>query len=275
MKKILFVSLIFAFFVTTSISQLPVTDVGSQGLISAQTVQQAANWAEELTKWAEQLKGMMDQLTTLKQNLQTAQQQLQTVTDMKMAQGLASAVNIDTGLIQGQLSSSGLNNSLADLSKLGEQIQGASDFISKVYKPVDTDNPQESVNQEDKEPFLKYEMVEKAFSNYEKVTQATSTQSDALKKEIAKLQSQLQSAPDDATVQKIKGSLQGAEAALIALESQNTKAAEQVKIIHMLNENNEKKQKEAEDLANQKTLAEMDKKADQAIKDQLDNLRKK
>ena len=268
MKKIFFI-LASATLTTASFAQLPVTDVGSQGLITAQTAQQAANWTEELAKWAEQLKGMTDQLATLQQSLQTAQKQLQTVTDMKIAQGAASAVNIDTSLIQGQLSAESLNASLSDLSKLGEQIQGASDLINEIYKPIDPDNPEESVSKEDKEPFLKYELVEKAFGNYEKVVQATSAQSDALKKEIANLQNQLQTAPDDATVQKIQGSLQGAESALAALEAQNAQAAEQVKIIHALNENNDKKQKEAEDLANKKILTEGNNKGCEAVKSQL------
>ena len=149
MKRILYV-VVLAGLVTVCFAQLPVTDAGNASLISAQTAQQASNFAEELTKWAEQLKGMMDQLTTLKQTLQTAQDQLQTVTDMKIAQGTASMVNIDTGMIQGQLSSANLNTSISELTKLGEQMQGASDFIKKVYKPIDPDNPQESANQQEK-----------------------------------------------------------------------------------------------------------------------------
>ena len=116
-------------------------------------------------------------------------------------------------------------------------------------------------------------MVEKAFANYEKITQATAKQSEQIKKEIANLQNQLKSAPDDATVQKLKGALQGAEVALSELDTTNSKAAEQIKLMHTLNENNEKKQKEAEDLANQNTLKENNKKADQAVKEQLSSVR--
>ena len=256
-----------------SFAQLPVTDVGSQTLISAQTAQQAQNFSETMLKMEEEFKTLTEQLNTIKQHLQTAQQTLDTANEMKTSLGNPASVSLDNSLIQDQLTQPSFNSSLSELYHLGSQVKNTSELIDEIYKPVDSDNLQEGVAQTDRKPFLKYEMVEKAFANYEKITQATAKQSEQIKKEIANLQNQLKSAPDDATVQKLKGALQGAEAALSELDTTNSKAAEQIKLMHTLNENNEKKQKEAEDLANQKALKENNKKADQAVKEQLSSVR--
>lgn len=254
MKKINFV--LPTLFPFMSFAQLPVTDAGSQTLISAQTAQQAQNFAETMLKMAEQFKVLMEQLNTVKHHLKTAQNTLNTANEMKTALGNPASVSLDNSLIQGQLTQPSLNSSLSELYHLGSQIKNTSDLVDQIYKPINPENPQETVKQTDKRPFLKYEMVERAFANYEKITQATSKQSEQIKKEIANLQNQLKSAPDDATVQKIKGALQGAEAALAELDTTNSKAAEQIKLMHTLNENNDKKQKEAEDLANKKVLSD-------------------
>jgi hypothetical protein len=254
MKKLNYI--IPTLFPFISIAQLPVTDAGSQTLISAQTAQQAQNFAEEMAKWTEHLKTLMDQLNTVKQHLQTAQSTLNTANEMKTALGNSASVSLDNSLIQGQLAKPSFSTSLTELYHLGSQIKNTSELINQIYKP--TENLQDGKTE--KNPLLKYEMVERAFANYEKITQATSKQSEQIKKEIASLQNQLKSAPDDATVQKIKGALQGAEAALADLEATNSKAADQINLMHSLNENNEKKQKEAEDLDNRKTLGESSKK---------------
>lgn len=257
MKKLNYI--IPTLFPFIAIAQLPVTDAGSQALISAQTAQQAQNFAEEMVKWTEHLKTLMDQLNTVKQHLQTAQNTLNTANEMKMALGDPASVNLDNSLIQGQLTKPTFSASLTELYHLGSQIKNTSELINQIYKPAD--------NQEaEKNPLLKYEMVERAFANYEKITQSTSKQSDQIKKEIASLQNQLNSAQDDATVQKIKGALQGAEAALVDLEATNSKAAEQINLMHSLNENNDKKQKEAEDLVNKKVLSKASSKTSQEMK---------
>ena len=239
-----------------SFAQLPVTDVGSQALISAQTAQQAQNFTEEMLKWTEHLKTLTDQLDTVKQHLQTAQSTLNTANEMKLALGNPASVSLDNSLIQSQLTQPSFSSSLSELYYLGSKIKNTSELIDEIYKPINSENLQESKTQTAKEHFLKYEMVERAFANYEKIVQATSKQSEQIKKEIANLQNQLKSAPDDATVQKIKGALQGAEVALADLEATNSKAVEQINLMHSLNENNDKKQKEVEDLVNQKVLSD-------------------
>ena len=259
MKKITFV--LPTLFPFISFAQLPVTDVGSQSLISAQTAQQAQNFTDEMLKWTEQLKILTDQLDAVKQHLQTAQSTLNTANEMKLALGNPASVSLDNSLIQSQLTKPNFNSSLLELYHLGSQIKNTSELINEIYKPINSENLEEGTTKT--EPLLKYEMVERAFANYEKITQATSKQSDQIKKEIANLQNQLKSAPDDATVQKIKGALQGAETALSELEATNSKAIEQIKLVHTLNENNDKKQKKAEDLANKEILGKASKDAAQ------------
>jgi hypothetical protein len=261
MKKINFV--LPTLFPFMSFAQLPVTDVGSQTLISAQTAQQAQNFAETMLKMAEQFKVLMEQLNTVKQHLQTAQNTLNTANEMKTALGNPASVSLNNSLIQGQFNQPGFSSSLSELYHLGSQIKNTSELIDQVYKPS------ENSSKTGKKPLVKYEMVERAFANYEKISQATAKQSEQIKKEIANLQNQLKSAPDDATVQKIKGALQGAEAALSEIDATNSKAAEQIKIMHTLNENNEKKLKETEDLENKKSLSESNNKGCDAVESQL------
>jgi hypothetical protein len=69
----------------------------------------------------------------------------------------------------------------------------------------------------------------------------------ALKSQIARLNIQLKNAKDDAEVQKLAGSLQAAETALIDLDDMVDTAHQQIESLQVLNENRKEQEEVAAD----------------------------
>ena len=79
--------------------------------------------------------------------------------------------------------------------------------------------------------------MENAYSRFEILIGRAQNKRRVLNQQIARLNTQLKGAKDDAEVQKLVGSLETAQAALTDLDYVSESAAREVEMLHTLNEN--------------------------------------
>ena len=96
------------------------------------------------------------------------------------------------------------------------------------------------------DPFKRFRAVENAYSRFE-IFFGKARANGALKGQIARLNIQLKNAKDDAEVQKLAGSLETAQTALIDLDYMSETAAREVESLQVLNENRREEEEVAAD----------------------------
>ena len=93
----------------------------------------------------------------------------------------------------------------------------------------------------------RFRAVENAYSRFEVLLLQARSKRLTLKSQIARLNIQLKNAKDDAEVQKLAGSLQAAETALIDLDDMVDTAHQQMESLQVLNENRKEQEEVAAD----------------------------
>jgi len=93
----------------------------------------------------------------------------------------------------------------------------------------------------------RFRAVENAYSRFEVLLLKARSKRETLKGQIARLNTQLKNARDDAEVQKLAGSLQTAETALIDLDDMVDTAHQQMESLQVLNENRKEEEEVAAD----------------------------
>ena len=89
--------------------------------------------------------------------------------------------------------------------------------------------------------------VENAYSRFEVLLLQARSKRQTLKSQIARLNNQLKNAKDDAEVQKLAGSLQAAQTALIDLDDMVDTSHQQMESLQVLNENRKEQEEVAAD----------------------------
>ncbi len=231
---------------------LGVGDIVSDPVVEEATVQKnifdQLKYAWEQSQWAEKLTTLHNTLITVQKQLETANQVKQAIGDPVAAIGL-----IDNGLFSGYLQNSGIADTLSDLAGIAQQGVQLSATIQELFQPIDlsawknlgTTFEGIASFRDPGDPLRQYRAVENAYSRFEQLLLQARSKRMTLKSQIAKLNTQLKGAKDDAEVQKLVGSLTTAQAALGDLDSMVETANSQFQSLQILNEN----RRDAEEVA--------------------------
>ena len=225
--------------------------VAEQALIQKNIFDQI-KYAWEQSQWAEKLATLHNTLNTVREQLETANKVKQAIGDPVAAIGL-----IDNGLFSGYLEDSGIVDTLGELAGIAEQGVELSATVSELFEPINLDSWKnissdtarnfEGVSsfRDSSDPLKRFRAVDNAFSRFEILLGRAQNKRKVLNRQIARLNTQLKNAKDDAEVQKLVGSLATAQTALNDLDDMVGTARGQVESLHMLNQN----RKEAEEVA--------------------------
>jgi len=225
--------------------------IAEQALIQKNIFDQI-KYAWEQTQWAEKLATLHNTLTTVREHLETANQVKQAIGDPVAAIAL-----IDNGLFSGYLEDSGIADTLGELAGIAQEGAELSATVQGLFEPInfdswknlstDTARSFEGIAsfRDPGDPLKRFRAVDNAFSRFEILLGRAQNKRKVLNRQIAKLNTQLKGAQDDAEVQKLVGSLATAQTSLDDLDSMVDTARGQVELLHTLNQN----RKEAEEVA--------------------------
>ena len=258
MKKTLILTTSAAVLATTPPARavLGVGDIVSAPIAEEALIQKnffdQLKYAWEQAQWAEKLATLSNTLSTVQEHLETANQVKQAIGDPVAAIAL-----IDNGLFSGYLEESGIADSLGELASIASEGAELSATVQQLFEPINLDSWMylsedakrtfdgvASLRNGD-DPLKRFRAVESAFSRYEILLGRAQNKRKVLNRQIAKLNTQLKGAEDDAEVQKLVGSLAAAQTALDDIDYLTEAAAGQVQTLHVLNQN----RSEAEEVA--------------------------
>lgn len=198
----------------------------------------------EQAKWAEKLATLHNTLTTVREHLETANMVKQAIGDPVAAIAL-----IDNGLFSGYLEDSGIADTLGELAGIAQEGVEISGTIQELFEPIDLDrwkslslDASQSFDgiasfRDPSDPLKRFRAFENAFSRFETLLGRIQNKRKVLNRQIARLNTQLKNAQDDAEVQKLAGSLATAQTALEDLDSMTETARGQVESLKLLNDN--------------------------------------
>jgi hypothetical protein len=199
-------------------------------------------YAWEQAQWADKLATLHDTLITVRQHLETANLVKQAIGDPVAAIAL-----IDNGLFSDFLQDSGITDTLTDLAGIAQDGVQLSATIQELFQPIDMSawsNVSTLVSfegissfRDSSDPLKRFRAVENAYSRLEILIGRAQNKRRTLNLQIARLNSQLKNARDDAEVQKLVGSLATAQTALDDIDYVSDSAHRQVEMLHVLNQN--------------------------------------
>ena len=234
--------------------QIVVAAPGVEARQDHKNIFDALKYAWEQAQWA-------DKLATLHNTLTTVREQLETVNQVKQAIGdpVAAIALIDNGVFSDFLQDSGIADTLSDLAGIAQEGVQLSATIQELFEPIDisawTNVSVGSIGsfegvasfRDPGDPLRRFRAVENAYSRFEVLLLQARSKRQTLKNQVARLTMQLKNAKDDAEVQKLVGSLQAAETALIDLDDMVDTAHQQMESLHVLNENRREQEEVAAD----------------------------
>lgn len=248
-----------ALLVTAAAAVAAVPTVRSQFVVAAPGVEarqdhknifDALKYAWEQAQWADKLATLHNTLTTIREHLETANLVKQAIGDPVAAIAL-----IDNGLFSDFLQDSGITDTLTDLAGIAAEGVQVSATIQELFEPIEISNWMEVSTtfdgvtsfRDSRDPLRRYRAVENAYSRFELLLLQARSKRQTLKSQIARLNMQLKNARDDAEVQKLAGSLEAAQTALIDLDDMVDVAHHQVGSLQLLNENRREQEEVAAD----------------------------
>jgi hypothetical protein len=231
-------------------SQLVVAAPGVEARQDHKNIFDALKYAWEQAQWADKLATLHNTLTTVREHLETANLVKQAIGDPVAAIAL-----IDNGLFSDFLQDSGITDTLTDLAGIAAEGMEVSATIQELFEPIEISGWKDVSTTFDgvasfrdpRDPLRRYRAVETAYSRFELLLLQTRSKRAILKSQIARLNMQLKNARDDAEVQKLAGSLQAAQTALIDLDDMVDVAHHQVGSLQVLNENRREQEEVAAD----------------------------
>ncbi len=251
-KTILITAAVTAASIPANHAQFVVTAPGVEVRQDQKNIFDSLKYAWEQAKWAEKLATLHNTLVTVQEHLETANMVKQAIGDPVAAIGL-----IDNGLFSDYLDNSGIVDTLGELAGIAQQGAELSATVSELFEPINLDtwkNLSSTTVQsfegvasfrDSSDPLKRFRAVDNAFSRFEILLGRAQNKRKVLNRQIARLNTQLKNAQDDAEVQKLVGSLSTAQTALNDLDDMVDTARGQVESLHMLNQN----RKEAEEVA--------------------------
>lgn len=219
-------------------AQLVVAAPGVEARQDHKNIFDALKYAWEQTQWAD------NTLTTVRQHLETANLVKQAIGDPVAAIAL-----IDNGLFSEYLQDSGIGETLGELIDITREGVELSATVQQLFSPIDMSGWKNLSGdmtatfdgiasfRDSSDPLKRFRAVENAYSRFEILIGRAQNKRRVLNQQIARLNTQLKGAKDDAEVQKVVGSLETAQAALTDLDYVSESAAREVEMLHTLNEN--------------------------------------
>jgi len=225
-------------------AQFVVTAPGVEARQDQKNIFDIMKYTWEQAKWAEKLATLHSTLTTVQEHLQTANQVKQAIGDPVAAIAL-----IDNGLFSGYLEESGLADTLGELADIAREGGEISATIGQLFEPIQMDSWKNlatdatrsfdgiSSFRDGADPLKRFRAVENAYSRFEILLGRAHNKRKVLNQQIARLNTQLKGAKDDAEVQKLVGSLAAAQTALDDIDYLTESSGSQVQMLHVLNQN--------------------------------------
>jgi hypothetical protein len=252
-RKVLFISVAVAvsvYAISTAHSQFVVAAPGVEVRQDYKNAFDALKYVWEQAQWADKLATLHSTLTTVREHLETANLVKQAIGDPVAAIAL-----IDSGLFSNFLQDSGIEDTLTDLAGIAAEGVQLSATIQELFEPIvisawaDVSTSFEGVAsfRDPADPLKRFRAVENAYSRFEVLLLQARSKRLTLKAQIARLNTQLKNAHDDAEVQKLAGSLQTAETALSDLNDMVDTAHHQMQSIQVLNDNRKEQEEVAAD----------------------------
>lgn len=246
MKKpiVIFTVAITAVSTPASHSQIVVAAPGVEARQDQKNVFDILKYTWEQAKWAEKLATLHNTLTTVREHLETANMVKQAIGDPVAAIAL-----IDNGVFSGYLEDSGIADTLGELAGIAQEGAEISATVQELFEPINLDSWKNlaldttrsfdgiASFRDSDDPLKRFRAVDNAFSRFEILLGRAQNKRKVLNQQIARLNTQLKGAQDDAEVQKLAGSLSTAQTALEDLDSMVDMARGQVELIHTLNGN--------------------------------------
>jgi hypothetical protein len=244
MKAHLFIITLLLAVLPAAHAQLVVSAPAVEAQQAQKNIFDQIKYAWEQSQWADKLATLHSTLTTVREQLETANLVKQAIGDPMAVVGL-----IDNGLFSEYLADSGIPETLEQLAGIAEEGAALSGTINELFQPIDMSAwenlPSEfqgsfegvaSFRDAD-DPLERFRAVENAYTRFEEVIGQAQAKRKVLNQQISRLNLQLKTAADDAEVQKLVGSLQGAQSALDDLDHITATAQQQMQMLHVLNEN--------------------------------------
>lgn len=244
MKKLILIAVVLSPAVPSIHAQWTVAAPGVEARQDQKNIFDILKYSWEQTKWAEKLATLHNTLTTVREHLETANQVKQAIGDPVAAIAL-----IDNGLFSGYLEDSGIADTLDELAGIAQEGAELSATVQDLFKPINLDSWKSlaldstrsfdgiASFRDSDDPLKRFRAVDNAFSRFEILLGRAQNKRKVLNSQIARLNTQLKGAKDDAEVQKLVGSLTTAQTALEDLDSMVETARGQVELIHTLNDN--------------------------------------
>ena len=197
-------------------------------------------YAWEQTQWADKLATLHNTLTTVREQLETANQVKQAIGDP-----VAATARIDNGLFSNFLQNSGIGDTLSELANITQKGAELSTVIHQLFAPIDTsawtnlsaDFEGIASFRDSSDPLKRFRAINNAYSRFEILIGRVQNKRKVLNHQIARLNTQLKGAENDAEVQKLAGSLATAQTALDALDSVSESVGRGFQMLHTLNQN--------------------------------------
>ncbi len=243
-KSTLILAIVTLAAVPVAVAQFVVTAPGVEVRQDQKNIFDILKYTWEQAQWAEKLATLHNTLTTVQQHLETANQVKQAIGDPVAAIAL-----IDSGVFSGYLEESGIADTLGELADIAREGGEISATIGQLFEPIKLDSWQylatdarrsfdgiASFRDRD-DPLKRFRAVENAYSRFETLLGRAHNKRKVLNRQIAKLNTQLKGAKDDAEVQKLVGSLAAAQTALDDIDYLTESTASQVQMMHVLNQN--------------------------------------
>ncbi len=244
MKKLIFFAIVLSAAVPALQAQWTVVAPGVEARQDQKNIFDILKYTWEQAQWAEKLATLHNTLTTVREQLETANMVKQAIGDPVAAIAL-----IDNGLFSGYLEDSGIGDTLGELAGIAQEGAELSATVQDLFQPINLDswkslalNTTRSFDgiasfRDSDDPLRRFRAVDNAFSRFEILLCRAQNKRKVLNRQIARLNTQLKGAQDDAEVQKLTGSLTTAQSALEDLDSMVETARGQVELIHTLNDN--------------------------------------
>jgi len=243
-KKLLFITLILSSVIPALNAQWTVTAPGVEIRQDQKNIFDILKYTWEQAQWAEKLATLHNTLSTVREQLETANMVKQAIGDPVAAIAL-----IDNGVFSGYLEDSGIADTLGELAGIAQEGAEISATVQDLFQPISLDSWKSlslstarsfegiaSFRGSD-DPLKRFRAVDNAFSRFETLLGRAQNKRKVLNRQIARLNTQLKGAQDDAEVQKLAGSLTTAQTTLEDLDSMVETARGQVELLHTLNAN--------------------------------------
>jgi hypothetical protein len=231
MKTTLLLFLILVGFAPLAQAQYPVSVVADPIAVE--------NEVQQIAKWTESIGVLNQQLQQLQQSLQVAQ-------TVKGYIGDPAAAAQAMGL---QLLGPQLSQSVGQLtSALNQTVDGATALEnsgSQLFSPIDLKTPSGFSMNFDSSQFKPFAAIQNETANVTNVVQDTVSRITALQQQKATTLAQIQSAPDQSTVQKLTAQAAAIDGQIASLGQQQQTATDQIVTQNISNQNDQQMKAQA------------------------------